>query len=257
MFVKHFINLVYFFQLLGWNKVFSYLRAEFFTIREKRSFVGGHLSNRTPSFLLVPLRLFLGFFWVFEGIKKISEGWLDAPKLVLFFRSADEFFAGILDGTAGSAADVVASATGTVSGGSVLLNWDILGFLRIILVNAGDVALKIQFSLMDWFRDTVIYASGDSQMFFQFVIVISEILIGLALLGGLFTTLAAGYSIILQVMFVMTTGLYMGTWWMAFAAIAVLIGGGSIFGLDYYFMPWLKKQWRKLKIVRKSYLYHD
>ncbi len=256
MFVKHFINLVYFFQLLGWNKVFSYLRAEFFTIREKRSFVGGHLSNRTPSFLTVPLRLFLGFFWLFEGVKKIGEGWLDAPKLVTFFRSADEFFASILNGTAGSA-DVVAGATGAVTGGSVLLNWNILGFLRIILVNAGDVALKIQFSLMDWFRDTVIYASGDSQMFFQILIVASEILIGLALLGGLFTTLAAGYSIILQVMFVMTTGLYMGSWWMTFAALAVLIGGGSIFGLDYYFMPWLKKQWRKLKIVRKSYLYHD
>ncbi len=110
---------------------------------------------------------------------------------------------------------------------------------------------------MDWFRDTVIYASGDTQLFFQIVIVVSEILIGLALLGGLFTTLSAGYSIILQIMFVMTTGLYMGTWWMAFAAFAVIIGGGRIFGLDYYVMPWLKKQWRKLKIVRKSYLYHD
>jgi NADH dehydrogenase len=256
MFIKHFINIIYFLQLLGWNKIFSYLRHEFFTVRNCRSFVGGHLSNRTPSFLLVPLRLFLGFTWLIEGIKKIGEGWLESPKLVLFFRGADEFFEGILSGTAGGE-DVVAGATGAVSGGSVLLDWNIFSIFRIILVNAGDVALKIQFSLMDWFRDTVIYASGDSQLFFQTVIVISEILIGLALLGGLLTTLSAGYSIILQIMFVMTTGLYMGTWWMAFAAIAVLIGGGRIFGLDYYVMPWLKKQWIKLKCVRKSYLYHD
>ena len=55
MFVKHFINMVYFVQLLGWNKIFSYMKKEFFTIRHCRSFVGGHLSNRTPSFLLMPL----------------------------------------------------------------------------------------------------------------------------------------------------------------------------------------------------------
>lgn len=255
MFTKHFINIIYFLQLLGWNKIFSYLKHEFFTVRNCRSFVGGHLSNRTASFFLVPLRLFLGFMWLYEGIKKIGEGWLESPKLVLFFRGADQFFENIISG--GGSTDVVASATGAATEGSVLINWNILGFLRVILVNAGDIALKIQFSLMDWFRDTVIYASGDTQLFFQIVIVVSEILIGLALLGGLFTTISAGYSIILQVMFVMTTGLYMGTWWMAFAAFAVIIGGGRIFGLDYYFMPWLKKQWRKLKIVRKSYLYHD
>lgn len=255
MFTKHFINIIYFLQLLGWNKIFSYLKHEFFTVRNCRSFVGGHLSNRTASFLLVPLRLFLGFMWLYEGIKKIGEGWLESPKLVLFFRGADQFFENIISG--GGSTDVVASATLGATEGSVLINWHILGFLRVILVNAGDIALKIQFSLMDWFRDTVIYASGDTQLFFQIVIVVSEILVGLALLGGLFTTISAGYSIILQVMFVMTTGLYMGTWWMAFAAFAVIIGGGRIFGLDYYFMPWLKKQWRKLKIVRKSYLYHD
>jgi NADH dehydrogenase len=255
MFTKHFINMIYFLQLLGWNKIFSYMKHEFFTVRSCRSFVGGHLSNRTPSFLTVPLRLFLGFFWLYEGIVKIGEGWFKAPKLVTFFRGADQWFDGIINGTAGT--DVVASASAEAVTGSVLINWNILGFLRIILVSAADVAIKIQFSLMDWFRDTVIYASGNTQIFFQVVIVISEILIGLALLGGLFTTLAAGYSIILQVMFVMTTGLYMGTWWMFFAAVAVLIGGGRIFGLDYYVMPWLKEQWKKVRFVKKWYLYHD
>ena len=255
MFTKHFINMIYFLQLLGWNKIFSYMKHEFFTVRSCRSFVGGHLSNRTPSFLTVPLRLFLGFFWLYEGIVKIGEGWFKAPKLVTFFRGADQWFDGIINGTAGT--DVVASASAEAVSGSVLINWNILGFLRIILVSAADVAIKIQFSLMDWFRDTVIYASGNTQIFFQVVIVISEILIGLALLGGLFTTLAAGYSVILQVMFVMTTGLYMGTWWMFFAAVAVLIGGGRIFGLDYYVMPWLKEQWKKIPFVKKWYLYHD
>jgi len=255
MFTKHFINIIYFLQLLGWNKVFSYMKHEFFTVRKCRSFVGGHFSNRTPSFLLVPLRMFLGFIWLFEGIKKIGEGWLESPKLVLFFRGANQFFEGIINGTAGT--DVTAGATGAVADGQVLINWDILGFLKIILVQAGDVALKIQFSLMDWFRDTVIYASGNTQIFFQVVIVLSEIIIGLLLLGGLFTTLSSAYSIVLQALFVMTTGLYMGTWWMAFAAFALIIGGGRTFGCDYYVIPWLKERWRKFRWVRKLYLYHD
>jgi NADH dehydrogenase len=74
MFTKHFINIVYFVQVLGWNKIWHYLKHEFFTIRNCRSFVGGHLSNRTPSFLLVPLRLWLGVAWLFEGVMKIIDG---------------------------------------------------------------------------------------------------------------------------------------------------------------------------------------
>ena len=259
MFVKHFINMIYFLQVLGWNKIFSYMKHEFFTIRHRRSFVGGHFSNRTPSFLLVPLRVFLGFIWLLEGIKKVNEGWLESPMLVSFFRGANQFFDGILDGTAAATgADAVASATGgAVAAGEALINWNILGIFRVILVSAGDVAAKLQFVLMDWFVDNVIVANGNTQIFFQTVIVISEILIGLALIGGLFTFLASAYSLALEVMFVMTTGLYMGTWWMAFAAIAVLIGGGHVFGLDYYVIPALKKLWRKVPLARKLYIYHD
>jgi NADH:ubiquinone reductase (H+-translocating) len=253
MLVKHLINIVYFIQVLGWNKVVSYLKHEFFTIRHSRSILGGHFSNRTPSFMLVPLRVFLGAFWVWEGIKKIQEGWLQSPKLVGFFQSASDFFNQIAAG-----ADTVAGATGgTESAGRLLINWNILGFLRIILVNASDIALKIQFSLMDWFTRSVILASDGTQLFFQVVIVISELLIGLALIGGLFTTLASAYSLVLQVMFVMTTGLYLGTWWMVFAALAVLIAGGKVFGLDYYVIPWLKEHWKNIPLVRKLYLYHD
>ncbi len=258
MLLKHLINLVYFVQLLGWNKVFSYLKHEFFTIRHCRSILGGHFSNRTPSFLLVPLRLFLGAFWVWEGIKKINEGWLQSPKLTAFFQGASDLFNKIVANAPSSGSDTVAGATGAAeTAGSLLLNWNILGFLHIILINASDIAIKVQFSLMDWFTQTVILRNDGTQVFFQAVIVISELLVGLALAGGLFTTLAAGYSIILQVLFVMTTGLYLGTWWMVFAAIAVLIGGGRIFGFDYYVMPWLKRHWKKVRFVRKSYLYHD
>nr|MBP7403231.1 NAD(P)/FAD-dependent oxidoreductase [Clostridia bacterium] len=230
MFVKHFINIVYFLQVLGWNKVAGYLKHEFFTIRNKRSFVGGHLSNRSPSFLLVPLRLFLGFYWVYEGAKKIAEGWLSEPHLTGFFQGAQKFYDGIIAGTGGADAAAGASAPAAAAG-KVLLHWNILGLFKLLLVSSSDVAVRFSFVLTDWFTNSVIIPNDGLQMVFQFIIVLSEILIGAALFGGLFTTIAAGYSLVLQVLFVMTTGLYMGTWWMVVAAVAVLFGGGRSFAL--------------------------
>ena len=276
MFVKHFINIVYFIQVLGWNKVFSYLKHEFFTIRNKRSFVGGHLSNRTPSFLLVPLRLWLGAVWVFEGVKKIIEGWFSSPQLVGFFKGAsswyDSIINGVADGSSGasSVSDAASSASGVIAEagekiGEVLFNFDFLGLFRIIFVSGkelaestiSDFAFKLDIPLMNWFVDNVITANGTIQIVMQVFIVLAEILIGLALIGGLFTTPASAFSLVLQVMFVCTTGLYLNTFWMIFAAVAVLIGSGGIFGLDYYVMPALKKAWKKLPFVRRLYIYND
>ncbi|NLL78095.1 MAG: NAD(P)/FAD-dependent oxidoreductase [Clostridiales bacterium] len=297
MFAKHFINIVYFVQVLGWNKIFSYIKHEFFTIRDCRSFVGGHFSNRTPSFLLVPLRVWLGAVWLFEGVMKILEGWFKEPKLQGFFGGANAWYDSILNpgtaatadavsaattaaaavadtvsaatGTAAAAADAVSVATGAAtavaSTGQVIFNWNILGLFRMIFVSGtelasstlSDLAFRLDVPLMNWFVDTWIIPYNRVQIVMQIFIVIAEILIGLALMGGLFTSPAAAVSLVLQFMFVCTTGLYLGTFWMVFAGIAVLIGAGRTFGFDYYAMPVLKKLWRKLPLIRKLYLYQD
>ena len=302
MFVKHFINIVYYIQVLGWNKVFSYMKHEFFTIRHCRSFVGGHFSNRTPSFLLVPLRIFLGAVWVFEGIMKIVEGWLTTPKLTGFFSGANAWYESILKGTAGttdgtsgataaaaveSAVEAVSSATGAVSAatdavssataaaegaaeavgsiGTTILNFDFLGLFRAIFISGkelahstlGDYAFKLDIPLMNSFINKFVIPNDTMQMVMQITIVIAEILVGLALIGGLFTTPASAASLILQAMFVTTTGLYLNTFWMIFAGIALLIGAGRTFGLDYYVMPVLKEKWKKVRWARKWYLYND
>lgn len=311
MFAKHFINIIYFIQVLGWNKIFSYLKHEFFTIRNCRSFVGGHFSNRTPSFLLVALRVWLGAVWLFEGIMKVVEGWFTAPHLTGFFGGANAWYNSILniatDGssaataegasaaastvqaavdatsaatdaaasTAQAAVDAVSSATTTgaaegaveavKSVGTAILNFDFLGLFHVIFVSGkalahstiSDYAFKLDVPLMNWFVKEVILSNNSVQIFMQSSIVIAEILIGLALIGGLFTTPASALSLVLQVMFVCTTGLYLGTFWMIFAGIAVLIGAGRTFGLDYYAMPALKKLWKRLPIVRRLYIYND
>lgn len=275
MFAKHFINIIYFIQVLGWNKVFNYMKHEFFTVRNCRSFVGGHFSNRTPSFLLVPIRFWLGAVWLFEGIMKIVEGWFEAPKLTGFFGGARGWYDSILsigNATAQVATDAVSAATGAAEGGAavvptgeVLLNFNILGLVKVLFVTGkdlaestiGDFALLLDIPVMNWFVDNLILPSDGMQIFMQIFIVVAEILIGLALMGGLFTSPAAAFSLVLQFMFICTTGLYLGTFWMIFAGIAVLIGAGRTLGLDYYAMPALKKWWKRLPIIRKSYLYHD
>lgn len=282
MFSKHFINVIYFVQVLGWNKFFSYTKHEFFTIRNGRSFLGGHFSNRTPSFLMVPIRVWLGMVWLFEGIKKVVEGWMENPMLSDFFGGANAWYNQILTnagapsigGKVGAVADGISSATAEAGGaindavesaGTVLLNWDVLGLFDLVFVSGTTLlhstidsfALRFNVPLMNWSIDTVMLPNETVQVLLQSGIVIAEILIGLALIGGLFTFPAAALSLILQVMFLCTTGLYLSTIWMIPAGVAVLIAGGSVWGLDYYVIPYLKKQWKKIAFVRKWYIYND
>jgi NADH dehydrogenase len=279
MFAKHFINLIYFIQVSGWNKIISYLRHEFFTIRNRRSFVGGHFSNRTPSFLLVLFRIWLGAVWVFEGVMKIVEGWLRDPKLDGFFGGAAGWFNSILNsgansGSATAAADVVTSATGGAAGGGgeaavsvgkVLFNIDFLGLFKAIFVSGkplaestiSDYAFKLDIPLMNWFVNNVILANPGVALAMQIFIVIAEILIGLSMMGGLLTTFSSIVSLVLLFMFASTTGLFLSSFWMFFGAIALMFGAGKVFGLDYYVSPLLKKGWRNIGWVKRLYIYHD
>ena len=312
MFAKHFVNVIYFAKVMGWTKVFGYLKHEFFTIRNRRSFLGGHFSNRTPSFLLVPLRVWLGAVWIFESVRKIVEGWFQKPMLAGFFGGANAWYDSLLGradkaaaavsqsmakaadavtsataqaaGAVSQAADAVTSATAQAGGavdsvagatgagaadavssaGTVLMNWN-FGLFRTIFVSGkdlassalGDYAFKVEVPLVNWFVDTVVLSGDGMQMFLQVLIVVVELLIGLGLIAGLFTFPSAAVSLILQGMFLTTTGLYLNSVWMIFASVAVLIGGGYTFGLDYYVGPFLKKRWKNTKWVKRWYLYND
>lgn len=234
---------------------------------------------------------------------KVVEGWFKKPMLEAFFRGADAWYDGIINGTAPdatsaattAAADVVGKAISVVStsvntvakaaidlasaatpsaeaagetakaAGTVIMNWNILGLFKMIFVSGKDLAssklsdyaFKLDVPLMNWFVDKVILPVDGIQLAMQIFIVLAEILIGLALIGGLLTTPAAAFSLVLQFMFLCTTGLYLGNSWMVFAGIVVLIGAGRSLGLDYYAMPAIKKWWKKLPFVRKWYIYND
>ena len=121
----------------------------------------------------------------------------------------------------------------------------------------GDYAFKIDIPFVNWIVENMILSNDGMQLFMQIVIVLLELAVGLALIGGLFTFPASGVSVVLQLMFLTTTGLYLNGIWMLFAGIALLIGSGYTLGLDYYVGPFLKKHWKNVKWVRRWYLYND
>ena len=205
---------------------------------------------------------------------KIVEGWLSTPKLTEFFGSAGAWFNTIITGASRAVEtateDAVTSATGGLAdtgtaAGSLLVNLDFLGIVRFLFVSGkppaeatlADYAFKFDIPLLNRILDATVLASDDFQVFMQVVIVFMEILIGLSFIGGLFTTPSSAASLVLLLMFASTTGLYLSNFWMLFAAVAFLWGAGSVFGLDYYTTPYLKRKWRQIRWVRRSYLYND
>ena len=120
--------------------------------------------------------------------------------------------------------DAVTAATGAVadavaSAGTVLINWDILGLFKMLFVSGksvlestiADYAFKLDIPIINWFINNYILPYDGMQMVMQTFVVAAEILIGLALIAGLFTTPASALSLVLLFMFVSTTGLYLSS----------------------------------------------
>lgn len=236
MFVKHFVNLMYFFQVAGFNKCWTYLIHEFFHVKDKRSFVGGHFAKSSPNFWLVPLRLFVGYKWLEQGLHKLPKILEDPSNIFLIPKPPS------VDGnTAASAAASTAEAAKEV-------------------VETLPVPEFLQ-NMVDWSMNTFFY-NGDGGFtvlaeIFQAGMVIGEVLVGLMLISGLFTALASLASIVMGTM-VWTSGMapYEMIWYIG-AGIALIGGSGSVFGLDYYILPIFKKCWKKIPFVKKHYVYTD
>jgi NADH:ubiquinone reductase (H+-translocating) len=117
MAMKHLINLYYLFTIAGINQCWEYLKHEFLDIHDQRSIIGGLAEHKMRGYWPVPIRLWLGFSWVMEGVNKIGEGWLDfagGTKSAWMF-SAGVAQAGISpDAITQASVDATASAAGTV-----------------------------------------------------------------------------------------------------------------------------------------------
>lgn len=204
--LKYMVNIHYLFGIGGFELIFRYIKHEFLHKRQTKTLPERHISVLTPNFWLVPIRLFLGYVWIKEGIAKIGEGWLNTPML------------------AGLAADATTSASTSETGEQV--------FRIISEFTPGWYA---------WIANNIVIPNA---LLFQIVICLTELALGLAFITGTFTFIASLASIGLIINFMLSTGFYDYNWWFIPAALTLLGGGGRAFGVDYYLIPYLMRQWR-------------
>lgn len=259
--MKFLVNAHYLWEITGFWGVAKYFYHELLERRQDKWLLEKHWSRRIQAWWLTPLRIFLGWTWLYEGLKKVWEGWFTSPKLRVFFGYASP---DTLSGATGAAqsTDAVTGATGAAAEGiantmETILHWDILGFLQVFIERTTEMIFRIDFTPMDWFVERVILASDTTQMIFQINVVLAEILIGLALISGTLTFLVSLASVGLSFSFIMTTGMYERSWWMIFAAIACMGGAGRAFGVDYYLIPYLNNVWEYYWKNRRLRLFFD
>ncbi|MNN43391.1 hypothetical protein D3C81_1576260 [compost metagenome] len=87
--------------------------------------------------------------------------------------------------------------------------------------------------------------------------VFAEIALGVMIIVGLFTAIASAATVALGVMIWSSSMASTEMLWYMTAGVALIGGSGSAFGLDYYVLPWLKKQWKRIPLVRRWYLYTE
>ncbi|WP_459128701.1 FAD-dependent oxidoreductase [Guggenheimella bovis] len=238
MFVKHFINIIYFLQVAGFNKIWTYLSHEFFDVPDRRSFVGGLLSKRSSNLVLVPLRIFLGVKWLQEGLNKFPRIQANPNDIFLIPKKTAQVFSMMGGGDAASSASQAAAEAPKAL--------PVPDFIKAI---------------SDWFMDLLFYNPDGSYTalapIFQAFMVVMEIGIGLALIAGLFTFLASFASMGMAFMIYLSGMASAEMLWYFFSALAVLLSSGSVIGLDYWVIPWLKERWKKWGWVKKWYLFTD
>lgn len=204
--MKYLVNIHYLFGIGGFELIFRYLKHEFLYKRQHKPMLEAFITKKTMAVWLVPLRLFLGYYWFSEGLKKAQDGWFVIKML------------------AGRAPDADATASVTEEGAKVF---------RIIADHTPG--------WYEWIAETFILPYP---MFFQYLIVITEIGLGLAFFTGTFTIPAAVVALGLNVNFLLSTGMYPESYWLIPAQIAMFADAGKSFGGDYFLMPYLMRQWR-------------
>ncbi len=241
--MKYLVNAHYLYGILGIKGVWQYLHDEILHRRQHQRFLQRNYTKTVQAWWLVPLRLYLGWTWFYEGLEKIQDGWLNNAKLASFLGRAPM--------VSENAAEAVTGATAAAGDGVIetLMNID-LGFLGFFLERAGQDAplvFRVKFFLVDWILNGWVFATEGWTMFFQVLIVIVELLIGLAIFSGTLTFLSSIVSLGLLAMFITTTGMYSTEWWMLFAGIAIAAGAGRAFGLDHWLLPYIGRVWDSSK----------
>lgn len=232
MLVKHLINMLYLSQVAGFNKVYNYMLHQFFHVNNRRSFLGGHFSKRSPNFWLVPLRIFVGVMWFIEGWDKLKQI-MDNPSEIFLIPAA------AVDGTSGASEAWEAAGTAVEA-------LPVPGFIESMVQGSMD----LMFYTNDGGYTALAYV-------FQTGMVLAEVILGAFLVVGLFTAFSSVVTVAMSAMIWASGMASQEILWFVAGGIALIGGSGSTLGLDYYVFPYLKRVWKKVPFVRRWYLFAD
>lgn len=249
MAMKHLINLVYLFGVLNIYSVYHYLQHEFFDMRQNRNIMRGHLSSLGNRLWTVPLRVYIGVLWLLEGLKKlVGEG---------TWETMWETFS-----KTGELALQIGSDS-WIKAGNVKMPFDWLYDATSAASQATDSAAAFAepiLSKMPGFYEkimSIMIPTPEMAVFFQTIVVLTEIAIGLALIAGLFTWLASAGSAFMVCNFIISAMAGWDILWFLFGSIALMNGAGRTFGLDRYVMPYINKIVGNFWLGKNKHIYSE
>ena len=286
---KHLINLVYFVQVLGFNKIWSYLIHEFFHTKNNRSMVGGLLSNSAPVFWKFPLRVFVGFMWLQQGLSKLPKIIHDFNNVFLLPQPPKADALGAASGAvteavtaaSGAVAEAVTAASGAVTEAVTAASGAVNEVANQVASNGGDIFTMLADLIHDfmnwiavlpvpgfvenmvgWSMDAFFYTPDGTQFtqlasLVQGGMIFGEIIFGGMLIIGLFTPVAAIATIAMGCMIWASGMAPTEMLWYLVGGFALIGNSGMVLGLDYYVWPWLREMMKRIPLLRKWYLYVD
>lgn len=243
-FVKHMVNLYYFFGIRSGYYMFKYVEHEFFHTKDKRNIFRDFLTRYGNVLWSVPLRIYVGGFWLVEGAAKWwgYDIWESATSS---FSNLSQLFRGV-----GQDSWLISS--------TVQMDFP---WLQDATSSAteGDWADPILSEMPGWFSwiMQIMMPTPEIAIFLQRVMVVLEIAIGLAIIFGLFTWLANAASVAFLTMFTLTAMLGWDQFWALPASIALMNGSGRTFGLDYWVIPFIQKKLGRWWYGTEQAIYKD
>lgn len=120
----------------------------------------------------------------------------------------------------------------------------ISGFFRGVLAKAGGENPVVQ----GWYASFIENVAMPNATFFSYLVVLGEVLVGVALIVGVFTTFAALMGAFMNLNFMLAGTLSSNPVLLTLQALIVWAGmAAGYYGLDYFVRPWLQSTWQRLK----------
>ena len=272
IFIKHMVNFYYLFGVRSGYYMWKYAEHEFFYVKDHRQIFRGLLTKYGNVLWTVMLRIFVGGFWLNEVMGKIvGDAWYEVQNGFKEIQSIGAFFGACWNA-------VVTAFTGIAGPGSWLETqavrmpfhwlWDVESGATSAATSAAtsgatevatEWATPILYespAIFDWIMQIMI-PNETMALIMQNMVIITQLLIALALITGLFTFLSSAVSVGLILTFLLSAMLGWDSVWVIPASIALMNGSGRTLGLDYYVLPFLKRKLGRLWYGSVKSIYSD